>query len=67
MSETLVLLVALAFWIGLLTLVALVLRARRGRPSPRDLELEDLRARYASGDLSPQDYERRRQELALRE
>jgi uncharacterized membrane protein len=65
MSEALVLLVVLGFWIAVITLAAIVMRLRRGRPTPRDVELDKLKARYALGEVSREDYDRRCQELAL--
>jgi uncharacterized membrane protein len=62
-SEGLVVLYALIGWTAVLSLVAIVLRIRRGRPSAVDVEMDELRAAYARGDITPREYARRRAEL----
>jgi len=49
MSEALVILFFLFAWLVGITLAAVVWRAVRGRPRRQDVELEELRARYAPG------------------
>lgn len=64
MSWILVLLVAFGFWSVVLVLVAVGWRLWGRRATPEELELEELRARYARHEISSEDYERRRRELA---
>jgi uncharacterized membrane protein len=66
MSEALILLFVLAFWFVAMTIVALVIRAVRGRPSAKAVELEELRARYARAELSSEEYERARRAILER-
>jgi hypothetical protein len=63
MSEYLIVFFVLLAWIGVLTAVALVIRATRGRPTPTEVELEELRARYARAELTHDEYEQRRRAL----
>lgn len=63
MSEALVILYVLGAWTILITIVAVVLRLRRGRPTSEDVALEDLDARWARGELSADEYRRRRRAI----
>jgi uncharacterized membrane protein len=60
------LLVPVALILGVLALIAkgLVLRLRHGKPSPEELEYEKLRARYARGAITRQEYMRLRHDAA---
>ena len=60
-------LVMMVFWVVLIVAVALVLR-RVGRASQAgsDSALEILRARYARGELSREDFETMRRDLVAR-
>jgi len=66
MSEALVILFFLFVWFVGITLVAVAWRAVRGRPRSQDVELEELRARYARGEISTQEYEGARHRLVAR-
>ena len=63
MSEALIILYVLTFWTLALIVAAVVLRVVRGRPTTRDTQLEELRARYARGELSWHEYEMQRKHL----
>ena len=63
MSEALLILFVLALWTALLTVVAVVRRVFFGRPTHAETEVEELRARYARGEIPYEQYDRRRQEL----
>jgi uncharacterized membrane protein len=49
-----------------LVAAAIILQLRRGRPSRRDQLAEELRARYALGEMSRNDFDRRRHDLQRR-
>ena len=66
MSEALVILYVLALWTVIITGVALVLRWRRGPATAKGIELEELRARYARAEMTHDEYERRRLDIARR-
>jgi uncharacterized membrane protein len=66
MSEALVILFFLFAWFVGITLVAVVWRVIRGRPRPQDVELEELRARYAQGEISTEEYDGARHRLVAR-
>jgi predicted Holliday junction resolvase-like endonuclease len=63
MSEALLLLFILLGWMGVITIVAVVVRLYRGRPSREAAELEELWARLAREEISREEYDRRRREL----
>jgi uncharacterized membrane protein len=67
MSEYLIVLFVLVAWFVVLTVIGLVLRAIRGRPTPRELEVEELRARYARAELTYDEYQQHRRALEARE
>jgi putative membrane protein len=54
------------FWLAILVAVGLAIwwLARRRRPTGRDAALEMLRERYARGELSREEFEARRRDLA---
>ena len=66
MSEALVILFFLFAWFVGITLAAAVWRVMRGRPRRQDVELEDLRARYARGEISTEEYDVLRHQLGAR-
>jgi uncharacterized membrane protein len=66
MSEALVILFVLFLWTAILTVIAVALRLLRGRPTAEQLEVEELRARYARGEIPYAQYDRRRRELGKR-
>ena len=66
MSEALLLLFVLLGWMAIITIVAVVARIYRGRPSPVAIELEELRARLAREEISREEYERRCRQLTPR-
>jgi uncharacterized membrane protein len=66
MSEALVILYVLGLWTVMITVVAVVLRWRRGPPTPESIELEELRARYARAEMTYEEYERRRSRIGRR-
>lgn len=63
MSEGLIVLYALIGWTAVITVVAVGLRWVRGRPTPTDAALEELRARYARAEMTHEEYERKRRDL----
>lgn len=63
MSEALVILFVLFLWTALLTAIAVARRLIRGRPTDEEVEVEELRARYARGEIPYALYERRRRQL----
>ena len=63
MSEALIILFVLAFWILVLFVVGAILRARAGPPTVEETRLEELRARYARGELTSHEYERQRERV----
>lgn len=64
MSEALIILFVLFFWTAILTVIAVVLRVVRGRPTAEEVEAEELRARYARGEIPYEQYDRRRRRLS---
>jgi uncharacterized membrane protein len=66
MSEGLVVLYAFLGWTVVLMGGAVILRLRRGRPTARDIALEELEAHWAQGEMTRQEYDRRRHELLAR-
>jgi uncharacterized membrane protein len=58
MSEALVILFALAVWFVAITRAALAWWLVRERSSPEEVELEELRAPLARGEVSREEYER---------
>jgi len=66
MSEALLLLFLLLGWVAIITIVAAFVRIYRGRPSQAAIEVEELRARLARGEISREEYDRRRGELTPR-
>jgi hypothetical protein len=66
MSEALVILFALGVWFVAITLAALAWWLVRGRPSPEEVELEELRARLARGEVSREEYDSTRARLVHR-
>jgi len=63
--EILLLPLALLAGFVLLLVVGVVLRLRRGKPVAHDSEADVLRARYAIGELTREEYDRQRR--AIRE
>jgi uncharacterized membrane protein len=63
MSEYLIVFFVLVAWLVAMTAVGLVIRVTRGRPTPTEIELEELRARYARAELTHDEYEQRRRAL----
>jgi putative membrane protein len=54
------------FWVAILAAVGLGIwwLARRLRPADRDAALAMLRERYARGEITPEEFEARRRDLA---
>ncbi len=63
MTEQLVILYALGAWLVLLLGAGIVLRMRHGKPTARDVALEEIEARYARAELTRAEYERQRDEI----
>jgi hypothetical protein len=63
MSEALVILFVLALWTALLTAIAAARRLLRGAPTTEELEVEELRARRARGEIPYAQYDERRRQL----
>ena len=63
MSEALVILFVLFAWTAILTVFALARRLIRGRRSAAEVDVEELRARYARGEIPYALYEQRRRQL----
>ena len=53
----------LLFWVGIATLIILGVRALMSKHASMDPALGRLRERLASGEISPEDYEKLRQTL----
>jgi putative membrane protein len=53
-------------WLGFLVAIGLGIwwAIRRARPAPRDAALDVLRERYARGEISREEFEARRRDLA---
>ncbi len=66
MSEGLIILYVLIVWVAVITAVGLAHRWTHGAPSSEEVELEELRARYARAEMSHEEYERRRSQLSSR-
>ena len=66
MSEALIILFVLFLWTAILTAVAVVRRLIRGRSIEAEAEVEELRARYARGEIPYAAYERGRRQLTER-
>ena len=64
MSEALIILFVLFLGTAILTVVAVGLRLIRGRPTAEEVEVEELRARYARGEIPYAQYDRRRRQLS---
>jgi uncharacterized membrane protein len=64
MSEALVILFVLFLWTAILTVIAVALRLVRGRPTAEELDVEELRARYARGEIPYEQYDRGRRQLS---
>ncbi len=67
LGGSLMMLMMLLFWIGPIALVALGLSGARGgqRPSTQEeTPLESVRRRYASGEISQEEFEQTRRTLA---
>jgi hypothetical protein len=62
-SEALVILFVLFAWTAIITVVAVARRLLWGRPTAEEVEEEELRARYARGEIPYAEYDRRRREL----
>ncbi len=63
MALGLLVLYFLIFWAVVALVVAVVLRVRRGRPTPADTTIEQVESRYARGEMSHEEYEARRREI----
>jgi uncharacterized membrane protein len=59
-SEALIILYVLGMWVVLLLAIGIALRLWRGRPSSRDIAYEELRARWARGELTRDEYQAQR-------
>ncbi len=64
MTEQLVILYALGAWLVIFVVAGVVLRLRNGKPTSRDIALEELEARYARAELTRAEYERQRREIS---
>jgi putative membrane protein len=58
--------VGAVLWLGFLVAIGLGIwwAIRRARPAPRDAALDVLRERYARGEISREEFEARRRDLA---
>jgi hypothetical protein len=63
MSEALLIGFTLLGWIAIITAGAVVFRLVRGRPTPEEVEMDELRARYARREVPYAEYDRRRRQL----